>query len=145
MTQNYRAQWLLNVHESQQLERKLPRIFKTVGQISRIFKVNRHIHEDLGSWCHQGGGSIKRWHLTSIGNPIVEIGRSYDRLISTMWFPILVRWRLYIESGPRLSVNIILAIGDEWVIFGDEEIFCWPVPPQCWGNANVVLCFLNYF
>ena len=39
-------------------------------------------------------------HLTSIGNPIVEIRRSYDRLISTMGFPILVRRHLYIESGP---------------------------------------------
>ena len=37
-----------------------------------------------------------RWHLTSIGNPIVEIRRSYDRLISTMGFPILVRCHLYI-------------------------------------------------
>ena len=34
-------------------------------------------------------------------NPIVEIRRSYDRLISTMGFPILVRWHLYIELGPR--------------------------------------------
>ena len=47
-----------------------------------------------------GPDSIKRCHLTSIGNPIVEIRRSYDRLISTMGFPILVRWHLYIESGP---------------------------------------------
>ena len=39
--------------------------------------------------------------LTSIGNSIVEIRRSYDRLISTMGFPILVRCHLYIESGPR--------------------------------------------
>ena len=30
----------------------------------------------------------------------MEIRRSYDRLISTMGFPMLVRWRLYIESGP---------------------------------------------
>ena len=30
----------------------------------------------------------------------MEIGRSYDRLISTMGFPILVRWHLYIDSGP---------------------------------------------
>ena len=42
-----------------------------------------------------------RWHLTSIGNPIVEIRGSYDRHISTMEFPILVRWHLYIESRPR--------------------------------------------
>ena len=46
-----------------------------------------------------GADSIKRYHLTSIGTPIVEIRRSYDRLISTMGFPILVRWHLYIESG----------------------------------------------
>ena len=32
----------------------------------------------------QDPDSIKRWHLTSIGNPIVEIRRSYDRLISSM-------------------------------------------------------------
>ena len=35
----------------------------------------------------QGADSIKRCHLASIGNPIVEIRRSYDRLISTMGFP----------------------------------------------------------
>ena len=34
-----------------------------------------------------------------IENPIMEIW-SYDRLISTMGFPLLVRWQLYIESGP---------------------------------------------
>ena len=50
---------------------------------------------------NQGGDSIKRCHLTSIGNPTVEIRRSYDRLISTMGFPILVRWHFYIESGSR--------------------------------------------
>ena len=30
---------------------------------------------------------------------VYETRRSYDRLISTMGFPILVRWHLYIESG----------------------------------------------
>ena len=30
----------------------------------------------------------------------MEIRRSYDRLISTIGFPILVRWHLYIEQGP---------------------------------------------
>ena len=49
----------------------------------------------------QGPDSIWRWRLTSIGNPIVEIRRSYDRLISTMGFPTLVR-HLYIESYDRL-------------------------------------------
>ena len=54
----------------------------------------RGIHQWPGGWL------IKRYHLTSIGNPIVEIRRSYDRLISTLGFPILLRWHLYIESGP---------------------------------------------
>ena len=49
-----------------------------------------------------GDDSIKIYHLTSIGNPIVEIRRSYDRLVSTMGFPIPVRWHLYIESGPMV-------------------------------------------
>ena len=40
-------------------------------------------------------------HFTSIGNPIVKIRQSYNHLISTMGFPILIRWHLYIESGPR--------------------------------------------
>ena len=48
----------------------------------------------------QGPDSTQRRRLTSIGNPIVEIRRSYDRLMSTMRFPIVVRRHLYIESGP---------------------------------------------
>ena len=54
----------------------------------------------LFTWA-QGADSIKIYHLTSIGHPIGDIRRSYDRLISTMGFPILARWHLYIESGPR--------------------------------------------
>ena len=39
--------------------------------------------------------SIQRCHLTiSIGNPIVEIKRCYDHIISTMEFTIPVRWHL---------------------------------------------------
>ena len=34
----------------------------------------------------------------------VEIRRSYNRLISTMGIPILVRWHLYVESGPSHQV-----------------------------------------
>ena len=33
----------------------------------------------------------------------MEIRRSYDRLISTVGFPMLVRWHLHIESGPRFT------------------------------------------
>ena len=47
-----------------------------------------------------GPDSILRCRLTGIGNPIVEIRRSHDRLISTMGFPILERRHLFIESGP---------------------------------------------
>ena len=47
-----------------------------------------------------GAESIQICHLTSVGNPIMDIRRFYGRLISTMGFPILVRRDLYIESGP---------------------------------------------
>ena len=46
-------------------------------------------------------GFYKRCHLSSIGNLIVEIRRSYDCLIPTMGFPILLRCHVYIEPGPR--------------------------------------------
>ena len=42
----------------------------------------------------------------------MEIRRSYDRLISTLGFPILVRC-LYIESGPR--TGLILGLPRERV------------------------------
>ena len=48
----------------------------------------------------RGPDLIWKCHLTSIGNPSVKIRRSYDRLVSTMEFSILVRQHLYIESGP---------------------------------------------
>ena len=48
----------------------------------------------------QGLDSIWRLCLPSTGNPIVEIRRYYDRLISTTGFPLLVRRHLYIESEP---------------------------------------------
>ena len=56
----------------------------------------------------QGADSIWRCNLTTIGNPTVEIRRSYDHLISTMGFPILVRWHLYIESGLRLGSHVLM-------------------------------------
>ena len=46
-----------------------------------------------------GGWFNKKMLSYHYKNPIVEIRRSYGRLISTMGFPILVRWHLYIESG----------------------------------------------
>ena len=55
-----------------------------------------------------GADSIQRCHLTRIGNSIVEIRRSNDRLISTNGFPTLVRWYLYIESGPWSYCSLVL-------------------------------------
>ena len=72
---------------------------------------------------NQGPDSIERCYLTSIGNPIVEIRRSYDRLISTMGFPIPVRWYLYIESGPN-GINIT-ALPTKWVWILDITFNLW--------------------
>ena len=36
----------------------------------------------------------------------MKIRQSNDRLISTMGFPILVRWHLYIDSLPRCDVCV---------------------------------------
>ena len=47
-----------------------------------------------------GADSMYRCFLDSIGIPTVEIRRSYDRLITTIRFPALIRWHMYIESGP---------------------------------------------
>ena len=53
--------------------------------------------------------SILRCRLSSIGNPILEIKPSYDRLISTMIFPILITRDLYIGSGSLNEPDIFLA------------------------------------
>ena len=69
-----------------------------------------------GATCQRIMG-LRAAHLTDLDpGPIVEIRRSYDRLISTMKFPILVRWHLYIESGPlvlnmRILVNALASPG----------------------------------
>ena len=41
----------------------------------------------------------------------MEIRRSYDRLISTMRFALLVRWRLYVESGSSMLTLLVLKLG----------------------------------
>ena len=38
--------------------------------------------------------------LADVGVPIVERRRPYDRLLSTVGFPVLVGWHLYIVSSP---------------------------------------------
>ena len=57
---------------------------------------------------------IRRCHLTSIRNSIVEIRQSYEwpsclhNWISTIWFPVLVIRHLVIESVPRFLCSLIL-------------------------------------
>ena len=59
-----------------------------IGVINGIDRLSSHTRKKTspqnGSACVPyfalGADSIKRCHLTSIGNPIVEIRRSYDRL-----------------------------------------------------------------
>ena len=84
------------------------------------------------SSCSQGADSIKRYHLTSIWNPIVEIRRSYDRLISTMGFPILVRWHFYIESGPKSKQLIYRS--------GSRRFYLW-----CPIYKGVAVTWINYW
>ena len=48
----------------------------------------------------------------------MEIRRSYNRFNSTMGFPILVRWHLYIESGPWLQ-SLYLSIKTDTCLLGD--------------------------
>ena len=84
--------------------------FSLLTHILQKSKRPRPWHNSLGP------DSISRCHLTSIGNPIVEIRRSYDRLISTMGFPILVRRHLYIESGfccTRTSTHLASCCGKQ--------------------------------
>ena len=45
--------------------------------------------------------------LHCIGISIVEIRRSYDCLISTMGFPILVTWHPYIGSWPSFGGSLV--------------------------------------
>ena len=77
-----------------------------------------------------GADSIKGCHLTSIGNPIVEIRRSYDRLISTMGFPILLRWHLFINQGPDYLISML---------------FYSQIPALCSTIASMVFSFERCF
>ena len=75
--------------------------------------------------------------LVSIGNPIVEIRRSYDRLISTMGFPIPVRRHLYIESGPWSFVQG--NTNDEWIlsVLPNHPSACPRRVKSCFGPGRV--------
>ena len=68
---------------------------------------NLMVVDNLPSIWYLCPDSIYRCCLTSIWNQTVAIRRSYDCLISTMGFLILVRW-LYIDSGPCAFTNTMV-------------------------------------
>ena len=49
----------------------------------------------------------------------------YDRLISTMGFSILVRWHLYIESGPRCPMADLVHAWLIWVFSLHSALTLW--------------------
>ena len=101
----------------------------------------------------------------------MEIRRSYDRLISTMEFPILVRRLLYIESGPsnveRVSMSpspcytclvCIISALQLWVFISRCVILqllspeltqlpririCWPGSPECLQLLGPCPCYVS--
>ena len=136
--------WEVSVISSKQTYGFTDRSGTSVQKVGKIGRCH-------GCWypkslCQQGPDSIQRCHLTSIGNPIVEIRRSYNRLISTMGSPILVRRHLYIESGPRSSTAKILPLHDEWILFFHKKAHKLCAPSQWWEmteSANLFLWFLK--
>ena len=56
----------------------------------------------------------------------MEIRRSYDRLISTMGFPILIRRHLYIEPGSDSSVWLSKALTNETRCYICHVVFLGP-------------------
>ena len=58
--------------------------------------------------------ALIRCHLSSVGNPIVEMRWSKDHLISTMWVPIPVRQYLYINSSPLVMHICVSKMGQHW-------------------------------
>ena len=76
--------------------------------VSLVSYLEKSDCEILGGHRIIPGGwfNTKKSHLTSIESPFLEVRQSYDHLISTMWFPMLVRRHLYIGSRPRTDLYL---------------------------------------
>ena len=59
---------------------------------------------------HENPDLVWICRLFSVSNPLVQIRLSSSHLISTMGFPILVRWHLYIASGPWFSKRSAVSV-----------------------------------
>ena len=70
----------------------------------------------------------------------MEIRRSYNRLITTVGFPILVR-HIYIESGPWIAATMVLAILVKTIL--DLAPFC-PGPWIFWFGMNKNIMSAHY-
>ena len=89
------------------------------------------------STSNQGANLIQRCFLSTIENPIVEIRRSCNHLVSIMGFPLLVRWHLFIESGPSGSsekrchwcVKCVHVMSSSWWPFFTEQDVCQTSQP----------------
>ena len=94
----------------------------------------------------QGADSITRCHLTRIGNTIVEIRRSYNRLISTMGFAILLRHHLYIESEPRSQDSVVEEVSIHKLTFSlkPSVITLKYFPLSLWRNWLILKPFFIY-
>ena len=81
-------------------------IYKAWIPNSQVISVNWHYHcyTLCPLYVSSGADTLWRYHLTSTESPIMEIRWSFDHLICTMGFPILVRQHLYTESGPSWSL-----------------------------------------
>ena len=76
----------------------------------------------------------------------MEIRRSYDRLISTMGFPIPVRQHLYIESGPSItpiSLGMGLANGKRRYLVKPSIIGPQPIQNEPWYCALLEYTYLG--
>ena len=111
-----------------------------------------------------GADFILKYCLTNTGIPIMEIRGTYDCLISTKGFPMLIRWHLYIQSEvPCLSMSSALIHHDQMKILlrlmepnsqlcGMSHLSLWSVPGirACvWAAMHCLpllpLSMLNWF
>ena len=101
--------WEVKINVSKRGRGKLCKVTLSSNWVPMVpdFQISSFDETEWADTCavvcidHLGVDSVKKCRLISMGNSIMEIRRSYDRLISTMGFPILVRPHIYIESGPR--------------------------------------------
>ena len=85
--------------------------------------------------------NIKKVSL-GIGNSIIKVWRSWDRLICTMGIPLLVRWHLYIETAPW-SLWELQSLGKSYRV-AVQLGFYWHFISFLWIHMACILMF-NFF